>query len=120
MSRADIYGFIGNRYVLAPGAIAQIGPISGINSMSIKLLAGGTLEIGGLSLSLGAVGVAGIGFTTLVGSATNLTAAGATFGVCYAMSSNEVVSGNASGKVFLYASGATCTVTVLMGQSQGY
>jgi hypothetical protein len=114
MASDSVYGFMSDRLVLAPGAIVQLGPIAGLNAVSIKLLVGGTLEIGGYSSSLAQ------GFTSLVGSATNLANAGQTFGVLYPLQANEIYSGNMAGKIYLYASSATCTVAVSMGRSQGY
>lgn len=115
MSVDSVYNFIGGRYVLAPNSIAQIGPVAGANAIQIKLLSGGTLEVGGYSLSM-----SDVGFTTIAGSATFLAAAGQTFGVLYPISANEIFAGNYAGKIFLYASSATCTVAVNFGRSQGY
>ncbi len=114
MSVEGVYGFIGNRYVLAAGAIVQVGPGEGINAVSIKLLSGGTLEIGGFSMT----GVGG--FSLIAGAADWTGSGGQTFGQCYPISANEIFSGNFSGKMFLYASGATCVVSMSFGRSQGF
>lgn len=113
MARDDVYGFLGNRYVMAPGSILQVGPGEGINAISVKMLTGGTLEIGGMTSGY-------VGFTALAGSVTNSTSVGQTFGVLYPLSTNEIFSGNFAGKMFLYASGATCVVAITVGQSQGF
>src|SRR5574343_1405434 len=112
MSVDSVYNFIGARYVLAPNTIVQLGPVEGANAIQVKLLAGGTLEIGGYSLSM-----SNVGFTAREGSATFLSAAGQTYGVLYPLSSNEVFAGNFAGKMYLYASSATCTVAVNFGRS---
>ena len=118
MSVDSVYGFLGGRYIMPAGSILQIGPSEGANAITIKLLTGGTLEIGGYGTT------ASIGFTSLVANVTitpSVTAAtGQTFGVLYPLSTNEVYSGNFAGKAFLYASGATCVVAVELGRSQGY
>ena len=115
MGVESVYGFIGARYVLEPGAIVQLGPVVGANAIQVKLLSGGTLEIGGISLAANTVG-----FTALAGGATALAAAGQTFGVMYPLSTNEIFAGNFAGKMYLYASSATCTVAVNFGRSQGF
>lgn len=116
MSVDSVYNFVGSRYVLAPGAVVQLGPVEGANAISVKLLTGGTLEIGGYSLSL-----TNIGFTTIAGTASwSNSGIGQTFGLLYPMSANEVYSGNFAGKMYLYASSATCVVAVTYGRSQGY
>lgn len=114
MSREDVFALPSIRVTIAAGGIAQIGPIPGQIATSIKLLGtGGTLEIGGYSLTL-----ANQGFTMLAGSGA--FALGQTFGNMYAISANEVFSANASGAIFLYASGATCVVAVGLGRSAGF
>lgn len=114
MSVDSVYGFLGNRYVMPAGSILQVGPSEGANAITIKLLTGGTLEIGGFGAS------SSIGFTALVGTITNSTSVGQTFGVLYPLGANEVFSGNFAGKAYLYASGATCIVAIELGRSQGY
>lgn len=114
MSVDSVYGFLGNRYVMPAGSILQIGPSEGVNAISVKLLTGGTLEIGGFGAS------SAIGFTALAGTITNSTSVGQTFGVLYPLGANEVFSGNFTGKGYLYASSATCVVSVVVGRSQGF
>lgn len=97
MSRnSDIYGNIGERLVIAPGSVVGITTSPGQIAVQVKLLSGGTLEIGG------ATGVNGN-----------------TFGSLYPISANEVISQNNSGKFYLWASSATCTVAILRGTSAG-
>lgn len=114
MSVESVYSFVGNRYVLAPGAIVRVGPLAGVNAFSMKLLTGGTLELGGWSITPAAAG-----FTVLAGSAAWSLTGGQTFGNCYPLSSNEVFSGNFCGQITLFASSATCVVSIAFGQSQG-
>lgn len=112
MSRnADIYSVPSFRLTLAPGSITQIGPFPRQLAASIKLLAGGTLEIGGYQTD--AAELAGI--TALVGSIAQAT--GNTFGTMYPLSTNEVYSMNNSGAYYLYASSATCVVAIASGKS---
>lgn len=95
MSRSeDVKGTSGEILVLAPLTVTESAAIAGQLAMNIKLLAGGTLEIGGPT-----------------------GATGQTFGMMYPVSSNEIVSMNMSGKFYLWASGATCTVALLKGRS---
>lgn len=115
MSVESVYGFLGDRYVLPPGSITQVGPIEGANAIQLKLLSGGTLEVGGYSLTS-----AVIGFSAITGGATRLASVGQTFGVLYPISANEIFAGNFAGKIYLYASSATCTVAVNFGRSQGF
>jgi hypothetical protein len=113
MGREDVYGMISTRVTVGSGNIVQIGPIEGMVASSIKLISGGTLEIGQYSSSQG------YGFTALVGSSAAIQAGG-TFGQGYFLSSNEILSVNMSGKFYLYASGAECVVAVLFGRSAGF
>lgn len=114
MSVESVYGFLGGRYVMAPGSILQLGPSVGANALTIKLLSGGTLEIGGLGAS------SAIGSTVLAGTVTDSASIGQTFGVLYPLSANEVYAGNFAGKMYLYASSATCVVAIEIGRSQGF
>lgn len=95
MSRDDIFGSWSKRYTVGTNTILAIPPISGQNSISIKLVSGGTLEIGG---------------ATLVGQ---------TFGDMYFLSSSEILSMDMSGTFYLWASGATCIAAILRGRSAG-
>lgn len=112
MSRnADIYSVPSFRLTLAPGTIAQIGPFPRQLATSIKLLTGGTLEIGGYNVDASEL----TGLTALAGTA--VAATGNTFGQMYPLSTNEVYSMNNSGVYYLYASSATCVVAVVSGKS---
>ena len=95
MSRDDVFGSWSKRYTLNPGTILKVPAISGQNAVSVKLVSGGTLEIGGSTLT------------------------GQTFGDMYYVSANEVVSFNMSGAFYLWSSGATCIAAVLRARSAG-
>lgn len=95
MARNDVFGSWSKRYTLAPTTILELPAISGQIALTIKLLTGGTLEIGG---------------PTLIGQ---------TFGDMYPLSSSEVYNIDMSGAFYLYASGATCVVAVTRGRSDG-
>ena len=114
MSRnADIYSVPSFRVTIPAGAAAQIGPFPGQLATSIKLISGGTLEIGawGASLNSGALNtIVGLTGTIAVGSSQ-------VPGQMYPLSSNEVFSLNSSGVYVLYASSATCVVAVASGRS---
>lgn len=108
-----VYGILGQRYVIGPGSVVRIGNIPRANSASIKIETGGTLEISGLSFTTNN------GFTCISGTATIVNSAGPTFGNGYFVSANEIVSANLSGAVYLFVSGATTTVSVGYGRSEG-
>lgn len=95
MARDDIFGSWSKRYTIGTNNILQIPAISGQNAITIKLITGGTLEVGG---------------STLVGQ---------TFGDMYFLGANEALSCDMSGTFYLWASGATCTCTILRGRSAG-
>lgn len=119
MSRnADIGSINSARFHLAAGAIAKIGPFSGQLACNIKLISGGTLEIGGYSLA-SMLEQNPKGFTSLVGGAVATMISGQTFGMLYPLSANEIFSVNSAGEYFLYASAATCVVAISFGKSQG-
>ena len=110
----DVYGLPSLRVVIEAGGIAKIGPFPGQLATSIKLISGGTLEIGGYSLSP----ISTMGVTMIQG--TGAFVQGNTFGQMYPLASNEVFSGNISGSFYLYASGATCVVAIAVGRSMGF
>lgn len=114
MGVESVYNFLGGRYILPAGAIARIGPIAGNNAFSVKLLTGGTLEIGGWSLAPSTDS-----FTALVGAGEWVGSGGQTFGQLYPVSAGEIFSGNFAGQIHLYASAATCVVAIAYGLSQG-
>lgn len=115
MSRNDVFGPLGTRLVMNAGAIATINPQPGQNSVSIKLLTGGTLEIGGYGESLR---TSSIGFSAAGGTIT--FDGGQTFGAMYPLSAGEIYNANLSGKIYLYASQATCVVSLVFGRSAGF
>lgn len=99
---SDVGAFFSERITIAPNAVYGITAMSGQLATSIKLLSGGTLEVGGPTLHA-------YGQTTV-----NQTA-----GSLYPMGANEIISANSSGMIYLYATGATCVVAVLRGRSGG-
>lgn len=95
MSRDDVFGSWSKRYAVGLSAALPIAPISGQNAVSIKLISGGTLEVGGSS------------------------AVGQSWGDMYFVSAGEILSFNMSGTFYLWASAATCTVAIIRGRSAG-
>jgi hypothetical protein len=114
MSRnSDVYAIPSVRITIAPTSCVKIGPGPYQLATSIKLISGGTLEIGGAPGSS-----IGYGFTALIGTGVGTT--GQTFGQMYPLSANEVFSANTSGEFYLWAHGATCVVSIAMGKSAGF
>lgn len=109
-SNADVFSIPSLRLTLAPGAIVKVGPFSRQVATSIKLLTGGTLEIGGYNQTTEFAGI-----TALAGSYAS--SVGNTFGQMYPLSANEVFSCNNAGVYYLYASSATCEVAIASGKS---
>lgn len=95
MSRTDVFGSWSKQYTLATNTILELPAISGQVAVTIKLLTGGTLEIGGPTMT------------------------GQTFGTLYPLSSSEVFNMDLAGSLYLYASGATCVVAIARGRSDG-
>lgn len=113
MSRStDIGSVLSIRYTLAAGAIVRVGSFPGQEAVTIKLISGGTLEIGNFGDN-----PSNPGYTLLAGAAS--VSSGQTFGQMYYLSANEAFSANANGGLYFYASGATCVVTVANGRSVG-
>lgn len=89
---SDVKSVITGRITLGQSlTYLEIAPEAGMISYQIKLLSGGTLEIGGVS-------VAGGTFT---------------HGAMYPLGINEVYSCDLSGKFALYCSGATCVAAFI-------
>lgn len=88
----DIAIMAAERIVMATNSYTSIPAFAGQVAVTIKLLAGGTLEIGG---------------------------SGNTYGTGYPLASTEVQSIDNSGNFYLFASGATCTVAILRGKTTG-
>lgn len=102
MSRgSDIKSTLSERITMAPGTITQLSARPGQLAQQLKLITGGTLEIGGS--------------TTMQGAHFASFARGGTFGSLYPVSANEILSLNSSGDIYLWASGATCVVAILDG-----
>lgn len=88
----DVYALVGTPLYVGLSAIIGVTIQSGYCATVVKYASGGSLEIGGSSMSWGT---------------------GYLFGV------NEAVSINMRGTFFLAATGATATVYLLTGLSQG-
>ena len=100
MSRStDVHGALSQRITVAPGTVTEILARPGQLAQQVKLVTGGTLEIGG---STGAQATLGY-----------------SFGQMYYLSANEVFSWNNAGPLYLWCSSATCTVAILDGRSPG-
>lgn len=95
--QTDVHGFLGSRLVLAPNTVTEVSVEPGQLGLNIKLLAGGTLEIGGAT-----------------------GASGQTFGLMYPININEIISVDMAGRFYVWASGATCTVALLRARSAGF
>lgn len=120
MSRnADVYSVPSFRLTIAAGGAVQVGPFIGQLATSIKLVSGGTLEIGAWGASLPVQAIAGLSATpSIVGLTGSYTIGSSqTPGTMYPLSANEVFSMNSSGVFILYASGATCIVAIASGRS---
>lgn len=91
MSREDILALSGTRMSIGLSSIIGVTIGQFQNGIMVKLITGGTLEIGGASL--------------LWGQGWPFTA------------SSETIGFNGSGTFYLCASGATCTVALLKGLS---
>lgn len=114
MSRnSDVYSIPSFRILIGTGSVVKVGPFSGQLAVTIKMIAGGTLEIGGYGASMSSAQFAGL--TCIGGTATY--AIGNTFGMMYPLALSEAFSANASGVYYLYASGATCEVAIASGNS---
>lgn len=93
MSRSeDVNNIRSERLDVGTGTAIGLTVYPGQLAVQIKLLAGGTLEIGGQSQ---------------------------TAGTMYPLSASEVWNGNLSGQIWLYATGATCTAAIIRGKTAG-
>ena len=98
--RVDINGYIASRLTFGP-TVAPYGitVLAGQNSILLKQVSGGTLEI-----------VSGSSF-----------AAGATLaGTGYPFGSNEILGLDSAGTVWVLASGATSILALVQGRSAGF
>ncbi len=120
MSRnADVYAIPSFRVTIGTGGAVKVGPFPGQLATSIKLVSGGTLEIGAWGASLP--------YEAAFGSSTVQAFTGLTGGYAvgasqvptqmYFLSTNEVFSVNNSGAFVLYATGGTCVVAIASGRS---
>ncbi len=92
----DIAALAAEQLVIAPTTVVGLTVWPGQLAMQIKLISGGTCEIGG---------------PTFV--------AGQTYGALWPLAANEIWNASQSGKTYLWASGATCTVAILRGRTAG-
>lgn len=92
MRQTDIYSAISERVVMAPNAAVGLSALAGQSAITLKIISGGTLEIGGQSQTIGTM---------------------------YPISAAEVMNFAVGGKMWLYASGATVTVAVFRGKTDG-
>lgn len=95
MSRDDVSGSWSARYAVGLSAPLAIPAIAGQNAISLKLLSGGTLEIGGA------------------------TTTNQTWGSLYPIAAGEIINIDMSGTFYLWASGATCVAAILRGRTSG-
>ncbi len=98
---ADVHSVFGEIHAIGLSAPVSLSAAAGQCAVTFKLLSGGTLAIGG---ALNTVSPAGITQT---------------WGNLYLMGTSEVMNMANAGKFYLYASGATCTIAVLRGLTDG-
>ena len=92
MIQSQIYSLLSQRVDIAPNSALAVSAIAGQATINCKILAGGTLEIGGQSQTIGTM---------------------------YPLGGAEVITIAASGKFWLYASGATVTIGIIRGMTDG-
>ena len=93
----DIHSLFAERVVIGLSAPVSLAAIAGQAAVTFKLIAGGTLEVGG----------------------TNAPGSTQLWGGLYPMGASEVMNMASAGKFWLYASGATCTIAILRGKTDG-
>lgn len=120
MAVDGIYGFIGAKYVLAPGSKVMIGPIPGINAANIKYDSFGSSGVVEVSSFAQTISASAMGFSAISGGATCLSLAGPTFGNGYPIGYNEIFCANLQGSIYLYCTTETCTISIAYGRSQGF
>ena len=91
--RDELFGFEGKRIEIGLSSIIGVTVVAGQAAAILKYFSGGSLEIGGLSL---------------------------TWGQGYIMDTKEVVSFQTSGTFFLAATGATVTCMMFRGKTSGF
>ena len=92
-TRDEVFSLVAERVTLAPNTLRGITVVPGLNSIVVKYGAGGTLEIGGSSL---------------------------TVGNGYVIGSGEAVNIQVSNTFYLICSGVTTTAFLLRGRSEGF
>lgn len=104
---ADIYGIVGERVIVTPGATLArfLFPIAGQNSWIVKNVDGGTLEILGATI--------GPGRTLPLSDLVSLSGTG------YLMGFYEALTIEGPASFYLSCTGSTGTVMLLRGKSPG-
>lgn len=92
-ARDDVYGFQGIRLSIGLSQIVGVTVAPGQNASIVKYYSGGSLEIGGASL---------------------------TWGAGYLFNANEVISIQSSGTYYLAATGATVIAMIFKGKTSGF
>ena len=93
MHRDDVESLVGTRLTIGLSTIVGITVLPGQNAVIVKYFSGGSLEIGGSSL---------------------------TWGAGYLLDTKEVVNVQSSGTFYLAATGSTVTCMLLKGRSSGF
>lgn len=91
--RDDVNSLVGLKVLLGPSQIFGVTVVPGLNSTTVKYFSGGSLEIGGASL---------------------------TWGAGYLLGTNEIVNIPSNGNFYLAVTGATVTCYILKGRSNGF
>lgn len=92
-ARDDVYGYEGLRVSIGLSQIRGITIVPGQNACVVKYFSGGSLEIGGPSL---------------------------TWGSGYMFSASEAISMQSSGTYYLAATGATVIAMIFKGKTSGF
>jgi len=93
LHRDDVESLVGTRLTVGLSQIIGITVLAGQNSIIVKYYSGGSLEVGGVSL---------------------------TWGSGYLLDTKEVVNIQSSGTFYLAATGSTVTCMILKGRSSGF
>lgn len=106
----SVYGFQPSRLTIGSGATLAtwVTNVAGQNSLTLKYISGGTLEI------IGATSINGVQ-TTIA-----LTDLAALSGNGYLIAANESLSFDGAPRFYLSATGATTIVQILRGMGQGF
>ena len=106
----SVFGFRPSRLTIAPGATLAsfITNIDGQNSLTLKYLSGGTLEI------IGATNINGVQSTIAAADLAALSGTG------YLIAANESLTFDGAPRFYLSATSATTIVQILRGMGQGF